>query len=136
MFTREEAIIPVTGLTSPHFCPCPKPESGFQRNMLWFFLCSVVWSERWLFVLLILMKLFKFSFHNTTFRFNIFSSWYSCYQGTSATMVIFFYLNCHKLNIVSYTMYNVQDYSVLYINVTTGFYVVIFTHKWVRGHGI
>jgi len=37
------------------FCACPKPRPGF--HVMSFFLCSMIWSERWLFVLLILLEL-------------------------------------------------------------------------------
>ena len=42
--------IPLTDLTSLHFYACPKPGLAFQHTMLWsFFVCSMIWGERWLF---------------------------------------------------------------------------------------
>ena len=41
--------IPLTGLTPPHFCGCPKPESGFlTSDVVAFFVCVCVcvqWFE-------------------------------------------------------------------------------------------
>jgi len=45
--------MPNTGSTTLHFCGCPKPRLDFQHHMAWYFLCSKIWGERWLFVLLI-----------------------------------------------------------------------------------
>jgi len=33
--------IPLTGLTLPHVCACPRPGSGFQTSYVVIFLCSV-----------------------------------------------------------------------------------------------
>ena len=35
-------LIPLTVLTLPYFCACPKPELDFQYHMLWSFLCSMI----------------------------------------------------------------------------------------------
>ena len=61
--------IPLTSLTLPHFCACSKPGPPvFQCHMAGSSWCSMVWCERWLFSLLVLVdcwpSLFKFSFHN------------------------------------------------------------------------
>jgi hypothetical protein len=49
---------PLTGLTLPHVCACPKPNLDFQRNMSWSFCVR----EGLLFVLLIMMELFTITF--------------------------------------------------------------------------
>jgi len=62
--------IPLTCLTPPHVCACPKSEPGFTSSYVVIFSCLVRKGERWLFVLLILKELltitvYKLSFHNT-----------------------------------------------------------------------
>ena len=61
---RRRIEIPLTGWTQPLFSACSNPEPGFG----WVFFFSMVWGERWLFILLILVNcrpsLFQLSFHN------------------------------------------------------------------------
>jgi len=51
----EERIgIPLTGLTPPYFCACPKPRPRFPTFVI---VPLFVFSERWLFILLIFVEL-------------------------------------------------------------------------------
>jgi hypothetical protein len=50
--------IPITGLTPPPFCACPKLGPGFQRHMSWFLFLCVCEGGRWLFVWLIMVELY------------------------------------------------------------------------------
>jgi hypothetical protein len=83
-YQRRRVGIPLTGLISPHFCACPKPGPGFPipyfvvlfvfYDLRWEVvatflclcqaririsktICSMIWGERWLFVLFILVEL-------------------------------------------------------------------------------
>ena len=38
---NELYMIPLTGLTQPHFCACPKPGQRFSISMTWYVLCSM-----------------------------------------------------------------------------------------------
>ena len=43
--------------TPPYFCTSSKPGPGSPTSYVVAFLCSTIWGERWLFVLLILVEL-------------------------------------------------------------------------------
>ena len=44
-YQEGEGVIQLTGLTSPHFLPCPKPGPGFPTSNVVFFLCSMIWAR-------------------------------------------------------------------------------------------
>ena len=68
----------LTGLTPPQFCTCPMTGTGFIASyyVMVFFLCSIVWGQRWLFCSYLLycwlsVSLFKLSLHT-----NVSKIWY------------------------------------------------------------
>jgi len=61
-YQRGQFGFPLTSLIPSHFCALPISEHGFPSSNVVGFLCSRVWCERCLFVLLILTSIFL-SFH-------------------------------------------------------------------------
>ena len=59
---QKRLVISFTCLIPPPLCVCPKPGPGFPTPYVVVILCSVIWDERWLCVLLILMELFSINF--------------------------------------------------------------------------
>ena len=61
--------VPITGLTPPLFCVCPKQEQDFQRHMsVLFFICNT------LFFVPVLIQVLDFQRHNYSFGiFKLFS---------------------------------------------------------------
>ena len=53
---RVEIPITLNGLHQPHFCACPNQDLDIQHHISLSFLCPMIWDERWLFVLLILVE--------------------------------------------------------------------------------
>jgi len=54
---RGKVWITLTGLIKPHLCAIPSKNLDIRLDMLWSFLCSMIWGVRWLIRLLIMVEL-------------------------------------------------------------------------------
>ena len=76
----------LTSFSLPHLCACPNPGCELQTPCVMVFICSMIWGQRWLLVLLILRGivehlclnfLFIIYIVNATFNSISFKSWQS-----------------------------------------------------------